>query len=442
MVLSVVAASGGLVGEHVIMPEEGSERPAAADRDQFIPVRKIDIIAALVEHGSLGGDRDKFRQLCRLLGAIYHYEYFDRLERLRADYFYFNPEIEPHERFDDDALERAYADLLDALTSVLKGANFVEVPHAEIDGAHRARAVLRVELKAPLDDYREVRFFRRGHHRETIPIVDWFGLRKRTIEAIVYDDVVLFVALKSEAQIAKRERRRLARDKIRPGSVLIKYFRNIATADLHALYPDVRVVMSTFDKLTLGLPALAGGVPIALSLASTLTVLLLVIGFYLGIVGAVEGDEVKKAFAAMSGLAALGGFVMRQWMNYQRRSLKYQKVLTDHIYFRNINNNAGIFDAVIGAAEDQECKEAFLAYYFLHIATEPSTQAMLEQRIEAWLKATFGVEVEFAVDEALAKLDRLGVLVRAGDRLAVPTLDETLARLHGVWRDFFSGPTA
>ena len=40
----------------------------------------------------------------------------------------------------------------------------------------------------------------------------------------------------------------------------------------------------------------------------------------------VEGNEVKKAFAAMSGLAALGGFVMRQWLNYERRSLKYQKV--------------------------------------------------------------------------------------------------------------------
>jgi hypothetical protein len=278
-----------------------------------------------------------------------------------------------------------------------------------------ARAVLRVELKAPLDDYREVRFFRRGHHRETFPIVDWFGLRKRTIESMVYDDVLLLMAIKPEAQIAsKRERRRLAHGNVRPGSVLIKYFRNIATTDLIALYPNVRVVMSTFDKLALGLPALAGGVPIALSLTSTLTVLFLVVGFYLGVVGVVEDDDVKKAFAAMTGLAALGGFVMRQWMNYQRRSLKYQKVLTDNIYFHNINNNAGIFDAVISAAEDQECKEAFLAYYFLHVAVERPTQAMLERRIEAWLKETFGVEVEFAVDEALAKLDRLGVLIRTG----------------------------
>src|ERR1700730_13017944 len=375
-------------GGNVTIPQgDVSAVPAAADRDQFIPVRKIDLLAALVEHGSLTGeDHDKFRDVCRLLGAIYHYEYFDRLERLRADYFYFNPEIEPHARFDDDALERAYADLLDALTSVLKGGNFVEVPHAEIDRAHRARAVLRVELKAPLDDYREVRFFRRGHHRETFPLVDWFGLRKRTIEAMVYDDVVLLVAIKPEAQIAsKRERRRLAHGKIRPGSVLIKYFRNIATTDLNALYPNVRVVMSTFDKLALGLPALAGGVPIALSLTSTLTVLFLVVGFYLGLVGAVEGNEVKKAFAAMSGLAALGGFVMRQWMNYQRRSLKYQKVLTDNIYFRNINNNAGIFDAVIGAAEDQECKEAFLAYYFLATAATAPRQDALGDRMERWL---------------------------------------------------------
>ena len=105
---------------------------------------------------------------------------------------------------------------------------------------------------------------------------------------------------------------------------------------------------------------------------------------------AVEGDEVKKAFAAMSGLAALGGFVMRQWMNYQRRSLKYQKALTDHIYFRNINNNAGIFDAVIGAAEDQECKEAFLAYYFLCTAASAPKQAELEDGIEIGLGAAVG----------------------------------------------------
>ena len=42
------------------------------------------------------------------------------------------------------------------------------------------RKVMRVEVEAPLDDFREIRFFRRGHHTETVETSEWFGLRKRT----------------------------------------------------------------------------------------------------------------------------------------------------------------------------------------------------------------------------------------------------------------------
>jgi hypothetical protein len=418
---------------------EGSNCPTN-ERDQFIPVRKADLLDALIEHGPLGSEaeREKFRQVCRLLAAIYHHEYFDLLERLRHDYFYFNPELDPHARFDEAAQEAAYADLLDSFTTVLKHANFIEMSHAEVEQAHRERKVMRVEVEAPIDDFRDVRFFRRGHHHETVETATWLGLRKETHDVVVYDDLVLFVAMKPEAQIASRRRkRRLEQRKIRTGSVLIKYFRNIAAKDLNALFPNVRVVMSTFDKLSLSVPALAGGIPILINLASTITVLFLVIGFYLGLVAAVEEDHLKKAFAAMSGLAALGGFILRQWLRYQAQSLKYHKELTDNIYYRNVNNNAGIFDYIIGAAEDQECKEAFLAYYFLRIAKSAPTQAELEGKIETWLRETFGVDLEFEVGDALAKLDRFALLRRDGERLRVPTPEATLARLDEVWASFF-----
>ena len=265
----------------------------------------------------------------------------------------------------------------------------------------------------------------------------WFGLRKEMHAVVVYDDVVLFVATKpAKAIAARRERKLLARRRIRPGSVLIKYFRNIAATDLNALFP-MRVTMSIFDALVLGFPALAGAIPILLNLASTLTVLFLVIGFYLGLVAAVEHDELKTAFAAMSGLAALIGFVMRQWLRYQRQSLKYQQELTDNIYFHNVNNNAGIFDYIIGAAEDQECKEAFLAYYFLRTAKTPASEAELESVIERWLKERFGVEIDFKIADALGKLERLGLLGRDGDRLCVLPPEQTLARLDAAWGAFF-----
>ena len=67
------------------------------------------------------------------------------------------------------------------------------------------------------------------------------------------------------------------------------------------------------------------------------------------------------------------------------------------------------------AAEEQEFKEAFLAYYFLLTASDPPDQATLEARIEEWLKKTFGVDINFEVDDALAKLERLGLLKREGE---------------------------
>ncbi len=191
-------------------------------------------------HGAFADDaeRETFRRLCAMLASIYHYEYFAALERLRNDYYYFNPEIAPHAALDRGSVERCYADLVQTLDTVLKEANFVELPHAEIGEAHSRRTVLRVEVKAPLDDFREVRFYRRGRHREQFEVAEWFGLRRRKIEAEVYDDVVMLAAMKPRAEIgSRRELKALERRKMRPGSVLLKCFRNVASSDLNALFP-------------------------------------------------------------------------------------------------------------------------------------------------------------------------------------------------------------
>jgi Protein of unknown function (DUF3754) len=217
--------------------------------------------------------------------------------------------------------------------------------------------------------------------------------------------------------------------------VLLKYFRDIASTDLNALFPDVRVVMNLRDRLMLGVPALIGGIPILLKLASTVTVLFLVAGFYLGFSSAVRDDQMASALAAVGGLVALGGFIAGQWVRFQRQSLMHHKALSDNVYYRNINNNAGIFDYIIGEAEEQECKEAFLAYYFLLAPGGEPTEDALDRRIEAWLKQTFGAD--FECDDALSKLDRLGLLKRDGGRLAVPPLDEALVLLDRIWDNFF-----
>src|SRR5215472_11621000 len=67
-------------------------------RDQFIPVRKEDLFSTLIKQGDLADpvERELFWRFARTLRTICHYEYSETLDRLRDDYYYFNPEVAGH----------------------------------------------------------------------------------------------------------------------------------------------------------------------------------------------------------------------------------------------------------------------------------------------------------------------------------------------------------
>jgi hypothetical protein len=430
-------------GDDFVNPAPG-EANAPEQRDRVIPQRKSDIIDGLVAEGRLDeAGRAGLRQFARMLGAIFHYQYFEELDRLREVYFHFDPELDPRARGPLTDPEAAYRSLREEFVRVLTEANFIEIPHDEITRAFAERALVRVKIKAPVEDYRDVRMFRRGHHSETLEIPVWLGLRRRPLEVVVYDDVVLMVAtwpdgMKPADKSKALDRLRRGRQKIRSGAVLFKYFRHIARADLEALFPNVRVVMSLFDHLSLGVPAVVGGIPILIKLASTMTVLFLVAGSWLGLSGTLGDNDTEKALAALSGLFALGAFMLRQWGNFHRQSLIHQKQLTDNIYFRNVNNNSGIFNYLIGEAEEQEWKEALLAYYGLLTAAAPLTREALDARIGELLARAFGVSVDFEIDNALARLKRLELLNETDGRFSVTRLADALTQLDKEWAAFFA----
>jgi hypothetical protein len=407
--------------------------------DQFIPVRKEDLFSALIKQGDLAdpGERELFWRFARTLRTICHYEYSETLDRLRDDYYYFSPEVAGHAAADRAKSDCAYDDLIRSLDEVLKDANFEELPHEDVADAHRKRTVP-VAVKAEHDDFREVRFYKRGRHVERFEVAEWFGWRRRQVEIEVFDDIVLVVAMKSQAEIgSRRELRNLKRRKIIPGSVLLKYFRNIACGDLYALFPNARVVMTNFDKAFLGVPAIAGGIPILIKLYATISVLFVVAGIYFGGSGSVADADMKAALAALMGIVALGGFAVRQWLKYQHQTLKYHMELTENIYFRNVNNNAGIFDYLIATAEDQETKEAAIAYHFIRKAEAAPTATEIARRVETWLADNFAVNVDFKIADALETLNRFGLVRHEGEQLFVPPLEPAIAQLHQVWDNFF-----
>src|SRR5262249_55525882 len=140
-------------------------------RDQFIPVRKEDLFSTLIKQGDLADpvERELFLRFSRTLRTNCHYEYSETLDRLPHCYYYFNPEVAHHAMADRANIDCTYDDLIRSLDKVLKDANFEELPHEEVANAHRKRTVP-VKVKAEHDDFREVRFYKRGHHVERFEI--------------------------------------------------------------------------------------------------------------------------------------------------------------------------------------------------------------------------------------------------------------------------------
>ncbi|HLT38800.1 MAG TPA: DUF3754 domain-containing protein, partial [Enhygromyxa sp.] len=140
--------------------------------------------------------------------------------------------------------------------------------------------------------------------------------------------------------------------------------------------------------------------------------------------------DTKALITGLGGLAVLGSYLFRQWDKFKNRRILFGKVLTENLYFRNLDTNDGVLTRVVDEADDQECKEALLGYAFALAADGWVTAAELDQRVESFLTDRFGVSVDFEIGDSLAKIEELGLVERDGERLQARPLDQAAARLR------------
>lgn len=394
--------------------------PVAERRQNYIPARKPAVLAALTDMLAGKADTTAFNRLAALLSALIHHQYFDELERLREGYA---------KHVDGGGTEESFAALDRDVTLVMRQANFEEIPSEELEFCDREAKDAPVRTTAPKWHYEKVRFFRRGARlRPELHKRPW-PLKAREILLDTYDDVVVMVKFRKGG--SKRREKTLPAG-VKPGSLLIKSFAGIPARDLCMLYPDIRIRMTRADAILLGAPALLGGIPILLSLSSALGVILIVLGALLGFGGTVDDNQMMQAIGALTALAGAGAFLFRQYNNYTYKKLKYQKRIADSLYYRNIANHAGVFETLIGAAEDQDVKEAALAYAFL-LSHGSLSRENLDGKIESWLRETFTENIDFEIGDALTKLETMKLVTRSGPYLTAAPLPQALASLDAQW---------
>ena len=372
-----------------------------------------------------------FRQLAHMLDQIFHFEFHQIVEALKNTYASIDPDADTRPAPIGTAAEdKSFVELLDGL---LEKANYERVTEADLNQALTESSLFKIRLHVDFNDFSEVSLFTRGESLKRESVSQWFGLRHREIEFSNFERVVVYLRVRDDFKQAKQDFA-----SCRPGATLLKLFRNVPKADLEMLFPNTQVRMRLMDKLLIGVPAVvSGGIVLSTKLGASLILLGSLLGYWLGLRS--QPAELNEAaiMVLLAGLVALGGYLWKQFNNFKNRKLRFMQALTQSLYFKNLDNNAGVFHRLVNDANEEESKEAILAYHFLIQSQNELSRSELDRSIETWFSEKWDCDLDFEIDDALHKLLVLGLVEERNAKLSAVPIGEAIRILDRRWDDYF-----
>lgn len=400
--------------------------------ERHVPLTTPEVVE-LCTRGLGEADAAQFSALADRLGAVLHATYRDWWRNVKTLYLEHSPDRrgpDPDERLqavDPETNERFVSEL----RTLLDAANYDAVPREALERALSEESVFRVRLEVDLDHYEELLLFRRGAADRQETVKRWYGLRRKEIRFIDYRRVVMYARYRDAAYFRKHDID-VEKLNIEPGRAFMKQFRDVPEADLEMLLPNTDVRMRTVDKLVIGVPAAIGGVVIAATkLVAAAGLLVLLLGAWLGFSDRPADLSFGRLATLLGGLVAFGAYVWRQWSKFKNRRIHFMKTLSENLYVKTLADGPGVLFSVLDAAEEEDTKEALLAYRCL--LDGPRTAEELDDAVESWLREDARVTLDFEVSDAIAKLAALGIARPEGERCAAATLADAAESLLRIW---------
>ena len=397
-----------------------------ADRNYFIPFTREQITKMLLDKGKLDNDQsDKFQQFCLLLNSIYHFEFHSDLEELKSTYRTFNPDVEiTAKEIESSNITKTEDKFTDALIKTLTEGNFEKVSNENLHAAMEEEGIFPVSCVIDFDAFEYYEIYYQGTRTSKEEIKTWVPFKSKEVEFKLYDRIVFFYKVKNQEFFESNPK------KIKPGipgKIYIKFFRNIPESDLEMMFPNPKPEMKFIHKMQIFLPLLAG---FAVLIQKT-------------IIGPIfdpgsNSLQVGLNYPLIAFLIVLGGYVLRTFLGYKNVVQSFLGEIAQSLYFKDKGNNQGVFSMLIDSAEEQECKEALIAFYFLLTSKKKMNQEQLDDNVEKWLEKKYNTKIDFEIDDALKKLENLKLMEQDKNGiLSVVDLDQALLKLDFKWDNYF-----
>ena len=406
--------------------------------ERFIPFRKQDIISMCTNEVQDEYIASSFQEFCQLLASLMHFEYHQVLESLKDDYAPFDPNRDTRQLLELSESEKQQCQerFAENFANVLDAANFEKVTEQDLLDALTEESLFKVRLAVEFDDFEQVVFYRRGESKVTETLRSWFGLKKQSIQFTNYDRVAVFITFKDKGHFANKKKSVVG---FEPGSTIVKLFQNVPKADLEMLFPNSEVKMRPIDKVIIGSSALIGGAVVLITkLGASLVLLATLFAFWLGLSEENVEFTQQHIITLAIGMGVFGSFIFKEWSKFKNRKIKFMKALSDNLYYKNLDNNAGVFHSLIDAAEEEDFKEALLAYTFLLKHPNGLTSSQLDDRIEAWFRESYQCQLDFEISDALRKLMDKKLVEQKNDMYFAKPLASAKNHLDKYWDELFS----
>ena len=402
-------------------------------RENYIPFHKEFLLKQQIAAFSDDQKKvDDFKKLFDIVEHYFHYEAFNLNRNLKQNYALFDPDLSPKER-EGFIGKSDFSVFKETLLTVLENGNYTRIDQETLDKAFKESDLIGLKLSIDFNAFKDYELYVRGNHKAKETVTK-FIFWKKEIEVEYYDRVMIYLNY-NEADYLKEKKVKLRKLPIDPGSIGLKIFKRVPKKDLETIFPNAVPRMSTTDKLLFWVPGVGGGI----SLLST-KVIPALIGMY-GAYQSGEAIDLLNSKASLNqGLIALGilcAYLFRQYSNFVNKKIKYGKMLSDSLYFKNLGNNSGAFYSLLNSSEEEVLKETILAYAFLHRSENPLTASALDSQIESWFKTELNTELDFDVKDALLRLKNIGLGLETNGKWEVISPEKAIIKMDELWDTVF-----